>query len=292
MFGGFACYEIELKGAVLTSDAWQSSPVSKILREQCRAFETEMLADPPKGISSQIPQGFVRHVTFEVTLQSGRSMPKMDVLGKCDAFCRLSFDKQFFESEVIKRSYEPNWNQKFKFSTIVRRSHSARDVPELYLELFDYDSATASDLIGVARVKGESMLNFCTAPSGWTSQGDVVVEKDGEAVIGKDEGRTRHVVVKLLFACHSSFWSPVQDLRQQRLSSTDLYSLQFENQHVRHAQGRGGQDCRRFPAGREKNRLRPPRPHRRPDRACCSRGARRHGSLLAAACGGRRSASR
>jgi hypothetical protein len=202
--------------------------VTKALRSQCAAFDEVVFAPPPDDVLSQIPQGHLRHVNVEVTLISGQSMPKMDVLGKCDAFCKLSFDKQFFESEVIKKSYEPGmclhtharctclcawpsllqhdarvpfllcshqpvWNQAFTFSAVVRPSST--NVPDLDIQLFDFDSATAADEIGVATVAGASILKCCRAPSGWTSQGDVVVKKDDEVVTGKDGGPTRHVEV-------------------------------------------------------------------------------------------------
>ena len=134
------------------------------------------------------------------------------------------------------------WNQAFTFSAVVRPSSTI--VPDLDIQLFDFDSATAADEIGVASVAGASILKFCWAPSGWTSQGDVVVQKDGDVVTGKDGGPTRHVEVNV-HVLISNFkrvpasyaWRLGQAACSTCLLTLLLGHLQRENQPLHHAQG-------------------------------------------------------
>ena len=127
------------------------------------------------------------------------------MLGKCDPFCRLSFDNQIYESDYKKRTYEPEWQQTFKFTYLLRPS--AKAIPEFNVRLFDYDSATAADEIGVASLSGENMLQFALAPNGWASEGEVVVFNDGSPVMGKDGEQTRQVGVTMSMLTRFSAWA-------------------------------------------------------------------------------------
>jgi hypothetical protein len=68
-----------------------SSPVSKALREQSRVLLEEMLTLPPDTVVAPIGHGCIRRATFSVTLQSGKSMPKMD--GACPLPCGGTYDE-------------------------------------------------------------------------------------------------------------------------------------------------------------------------------------------------------
>ena len=58
-----------------------SSPVSRVVCENLRVLSEEMLTLPPDSVIAPIRHGHIRRVTLSVTLQSGKSMPKMD--GAC-----------------------------------------------------------------------------------------------------------------------------------------------------------------------------------------------------------------
>ncbi|KAK8842498.1 hypothetical protein M9Y10_026089 [Tritrichomonas musculus] len=73
-----------------------------------------------------------------------RDLPKMDVIGKVDAYLKfkLSSDLEHKQkTHVIKKNYNPVWNEEFHFKV----DPSKNEV--LHAELYDWDKVSANDLI-------------------------------------------------------------------------------------------------------------------------------------------------
>ena len=70
-----------------------------------------------------------------------RNVPKIDVGGKCDAYCKIQFGKQKEKTRTIDNSLTPRWRQEFIFDIL----DFQKDY--LYIQLYDRDSLSRDDLI-------------------------------------------------------------------------------------------------------------------------------------------------
>lgn len=110
---------------------------------------------PPSAVVP-VAEEMIRQVTLVVTVKNGAHMPKMDTIGKCDAYCALEWAQQTHETEPHLKTYMPEWNKTFPFKPCEVRAVPA-PVGEFALRVFDFDSVTDSELIGVAFVSAEDM---------------------------------------------------------------------------------------------------------------------------------------
>ena len=70
-----------------------------------------------------------------------KNVPKIDVGGKCDAYCKIQFGKQKEKTRTIDNSLTPRWRQEFIFDIL----DFQKDY--LYIQLYDRDSLSRDDLI-------------------------------------------------------------------------------------------------------------------------------------------------
>ena len=80
-----------------------------------------------------------------------KNLPKVDVKGSCDGYCKIQFAQQKAQTRIISNSLTPRWRQDFSFDIL--------DIEEdnLFLQLYDYDSIGKHDLISDLEIKTKSL---------------------------------------------------------------------------------------------------------------------------------------
>jgi hypothetical protein len=121
----------------------------------------------------------------EVMVVSARHLPKVDILtGKCDPYVVVSLPGLAeFKTEVIKKTYDPDWQQSFSF-----------DIPDvledcrsdLSLTVMDHDMATANDKVGSSLVPKFRMTDLFRASDDWEADETFVLMDRGQPVRGHD----------------------------------------------------------------------------------------------------------
>lgn len=83
------------------------------------------------------------NLVLNINAVEAKGLPKMDVIGKCDPYLlfKLNNSKTVYKTEVIKKTYEPKWNQ------VIQIPISSAQGTTLHVELFDWDKITKHDLV-------------------------------------------------------------------------------------------------------------------------------------------------
>ncbi|EKX34548.1 hypothetical protein GUITHDRAFT_51156, partial [Guillardia theta CCMP2712] len=81
-----------------------------------------------------------------VGIQSAANLPKMDVLGSCDAYCILQWGDDQRKTSTIKGSYNPTWNEEFRFLV------SQGQTRDLEVKVMDWDRMTKDDEVGIVTI--------------------------------------------------------------------------------------------------------------------------------------------
>lgn len=118
-----------------------------------------------------VGEGKLRQVVLELSIISGAHMPKADFTGGCDPFCLAQWRGKQFKTDYKANEYTPVWDQVFSFPPLALRGSPAGTRPEpapLCIEVYDYDSVTAQDLLGKVELPADFMaqvisLNLCAA---------------------------------------------------------------------------------------------------------------------------------
>ena len=104
--------------------------------------------DKSAGLHSQV-RGLLR-----VTVVGARGLPAMDIMGSTDPYALIFLTEPLgesitgavtFRTETVIKSHEPTWNADFELPIFPHAS-------SLTVAIFDHDSITKDDLIGVAHV--------------------------------------------------------------------------------------------------------------------------------------------
>jgi hypothetical protein len=118
-----------------------------------------------------------------VTVESARHLPKMDVMGTCDAFCEVEWQGQKYKTTVKKNSYSPEWNETFAFPV---KSISAC-VSSLSVLVMDWNMMSKSDLVGEVVIRGDTVQALFKGKHPVTMKDSFAVLNKGKAVIGNDK---------------------------------------------------------------------------------------------------------
>jgi hypothetical protein len=118
-----------------------------------------------------------------VTVESARHLPKMDVMGTCDAFCEVEWQGQKFKTTIKKNSYSPDWNETFAFPV----ENISAGVSCLSVVVMDWDMMSKNDLVGEVVIPGHTLQAFLQGKHTVTMEDSFEVLNKGEAVIGNDK---------------------------------------------------------------------------------------------------------
>ena len=97
---------------------------------------------------------------MEVTVRSARSLPKMDLLGSCDAFCELEWLGQKFKTSVKKNTYSPEWHETFTFNYVFPTTglQEWAEASKLRITVSDWDLLGDADYIGSSLVPAGQLV--------------------------------------------------------------------------------------------------------------------------------------
>jgi hypothetical protein len=113
---------------------------TKAEEERVRREEEEFQSKSRSLALDGIPDG---EWSLQVRLVSASHLPKMDLLGTCDAYVVLKVGSKEFKSKTVMNTYSPVFDEVFTFAL-----DSSEDNAELTLTVFDWDKNTADDIIG------------------------------------------------------------------------------------------------------------------------------------------------
>lgn len=78
-----------------------------VITLKARALEAAIGFKPPEEAKDKV-EGPRR---VQLTVINARHLPKMDLMGSCDPYAKLAFDGQELQTQVVKQSYDPDWNE-------------------------------------------------------------------------------------------------------------------------------------------------------------------------------------
>jgi len=97
---------------------------------------------------------------FSVSIIEGKKLPKMDVLGSIDAYCKVHIGEsgnESFETQVVKNNKSPKWNETF-------HCHNPRDNlrtnENIEIIVMDWDKATQDDVVGIITITPADLRSF------------------------------------------------------------------------------------------------------------------------------------
>jgi hypothetical protein len=118
----------------------------------------------------------------ELTIKSARHLPKMDLMGTCDAFCEIEWQGEKHKTTVKKNSYSPDWDETFSFFF----DDISASVSELSVVVMDWDMLTKADLVGKVVIPAGTLKAFLQEQN-VTQEGSYPVLNEGKTVTGNDK---------------------------------------------------------------------------------------------------------
>ena len=119
---------------------------------------------------------------LKLLVKEAEHLPKMDVLGTCDAFATVSLgSKQRFTTDVVWNSFHAKWNKQFELQV------GPVDGETLLIEVNDKDKVGKNDLIGTISIDLRPILEgeISLSEDGWLEKRYPVLDKVGVAIRGK-----------------------------------------------------------------------------------------------------------
>lgn len=164
----------------------ETEKISMHLQDKGRRASREV--DGPisgAGLDSRTPY------ILEVTVICADHLPKTDMVGKCDPFVRLEYASQVYETQVVKSTYQPRFNETFMINL-------GRNITSLKITLWDWERLRAAEFIGGHTIRGEELEEIVRNNS---LRVDIpmppiqVRDDEGKVVVGKD-GQPCEVEIK------------------------------------------------------------------------------------------------
>jgi len=164
--------------------------------------------DPPEPLDDPL----LEPRRLEVQVLSVRHLPKMDFLGSCDPFCRVSLAGHTQETSVKKNRYDAEWDEPFIFD-INPTLDGAGNGDVLLVEVLDWDAGSAPEEIGVAEVPAEMVGRMARTNLGWSGEASFVLRQRGKAVVGKD-GQTCIVTLRAMIRAGPKLLDPSESSQE------------------------------------------------------------------------------
>lgn len=122
---------------------------------------------------------------LKITIKLLEHLPKVDMMGSCDPFCRILFCGQQQQTQYQKNRYEASWKEPLEFE-IPKNGASS-----LSLEVLDYNQWTSSKLLGKVILSEAEMRKIASQPPGSESEALYEVKADGgKSLVGHDKYTT------------------------------------------------------------------------------------------------------
>eukprot|EP00761_Pharyngomonas_kirbyi_P001478 gb/GECH01001482.1/.p1 GENE.gb/GECH01001482.1/~~gb/GECH01001482.1/.p1 ORF type:complete len:732 (+),score=102.17 gb/GECH01001482.1/:1-2196(+) len=110
-----------------------------------------------QNIDTSQPNNLSEFILMEADVRYATNLPKMDILGKVDAYAKflpidvLSPPNSLVNSRVVEKDYNPKWNQTLVSALRVSSPISIWSQPTL--QLFDWDKVTSDSSIGQSQAE-------------------------------------------------------------------------------------------------------------------------------------------
>merc|ERR1719193_587394 len=85
---------------------------------------------------------------LHVFLKEAYGLAAMDLNGQSDPYCKIQYGDVSRKTDIVKRSLNPKWNRYFVFEV----KEEEEKLPALQFTIFDYDVASADDIIGKNKI--------------------------------------------------------------------------------------------------------------------------------------------
>mmetsp|Transcript_51796 Transcript_51796/g.161175 ORF Transcript_51796/g.161175 Transcript_51796/m.161175 type:complete len:448 (-) Transcript_51796:56-1399(-) len=126
-----------------------------------------------------------------VGIQSAANLPKMDVLGSCDAYCILQWGDDQRKTSTIKGSYNPTWNEEFRFLV------SQGQTRDLEVKVMDWDRMTKDDEVGIVTISSAQIEEIMSKQDAADLVLNLPLTMGGKEVKGKQKDRPSTITVRL-----------------------------------------------------------------------------------------------
>ncbi len=104
---------------------------------------------------------------LQVTMVSSKHLPKMDTLGKVDAYCILFFEDIEMRTRTIKNTYEPEWNETLTWGVWNVEQGCKSD---FRCVVMDWDVGSNDDEVGSFTIPAFRMAEIVRARIGWEGE--------------------------------------------------------------------------------------------------------------------------
>ncbi|EKX43729.1 hypothetical protein GUITHDRAFT_110183 [Guillardia theta CCMP2712] len=132
---------------------------------------------------------------LEIIEISARHLPKLDLYGKCDPYCRITFCSQTKITSIQKTTYCPDWDEVLTF-----KLPAFQEITPMKIELFDHDFDSGPDYVGQAILSKEDIQDvigdFNPNKTWTTMKAFKLCSADHQPTIGADQLRS---TLKILY---------------------------------------------------------------------------------------------
>eukprot|EP00960_Hanusia_phi_P058859 764000-Hanusia_phi.AAC.3 len=161
-----------------------------------------------------------------VSILSAENLPKMDVLGSCDAYCILRWGEDQRKTSTIKGSYNPTWNEEFRFATSGGR--------DLEVKVMDWDRITKDDEVGSVTISSKQIDDLMAKPEAAEVLLDLKLMMGGKEVQGKQKQLPSTLKVRL-----SKLASDKSMIKNETEAQKSQYGMKAERTHITAEQSSG-----------------------------------------------------
>uniref|UniRef100_A0A7S4UTB6 C2 domain-containing protein n=1 Tax=Guillardia theta TaxID=55529 RepID=A0A7S4UTB6_GUITH len=156
---------------------------------------------------------------LEIIEISARHLPKLDLYGKCDPYCRITFCSQTKITSIQKTTYCPDWDEVLTF-----KLPAFQEITPMKIELFDHDFDSGPDYVGQAILSKEDIQDvigdFNPNKTWTTMKAFKLCSADHQPTIGADQLRSTLKIFFRLSTEPSKSGAPSPTGEKSRASSS------------------------------------------------------------------------
>jgi hypothetical protein len=125
-----------------------------------------------------------RNMQIDVSVISGKNLPKTDMFGSVDPFCQLEYAGTVHQTTTKTGEYNPNWEgESFSFEmneddlSLQTGTNSS-----LQIRVLDWDRFKSNQMIGSIDISSQILNNVIAAPSADHTEFEICLNHNGERV--------------------------------------------------------------------------------------------------------------
>ena len=107
---------------------------------------------------------------INLKIVEAKNIPKLDIGGTCDGYCKIQFGQQKAQTRIIDNSLTPRWRQAFSFDILeIQKDY-------LFIQLYDHDTIGKDDLISDLEIQTK-FLEPGTVIEKWYAMNPIIKDK-------------------------------------------------------------------------------------------------------------------